>query len=152
MILHSIVEKFYKNGIRFECQCCGHCCKTGKDYGYVYLSSEECTKIAAFIGVSLKYLKSKYVSKINKAYQFKQSKEDCPFLKENKCSIYKVRPLQCRTWPFWPENMRAGGWIKSAVAFCPGIGKGKRYTSKEIDRIINKQKKFEEEAELFPPL
>ena len=36
---------------------------------------------------------------------------DCVFLKEDPergrktCSIYPVRPLQCRTWPFWPENL-----------------------------------------------
>lgn len=143
------MEKFYEKGVRFQCQCSGQCCKTGKDYGYVYLSSKDCKNIAKFIGTSIKQFTKKYVIKVSKAYRFRKITEDCAFLKDNRCSIYPVRPLQCRTWPFWPENMRKSGWIKKAVGFCPGIGKGKLYTAREIDKILNKEKAFDEEHELI---
>ena len=29
--------------------------------------------------------------------------------------------MQCRTWPFWPENMSSKAWT-SIAAFCPGVG------------------------------
>lgn len=46
--------------------------------------------------------------------------EDCVFLKDKRCEVYEARPTQCRTWPFWPENMNAKAWKKDVVAFCPG--------------------------------
>jgi len=27
----------------------------------------------------------------------------CVFLENNQCSIYNARPVQCRTYPFWPS-------------------------------------------------
>jgi len=34
--------------------------------------------------------------------------EGCVFLDdESKCSIYEARPLQCRTYPYWPRVMRS---------------------------------------------
>ena len=49
---------------------------------------------------------------------------DCHFLEENGCSIHHAKPLQCRTFPYWPELVdRKRNW-KSAARFCPGIGEG----------------------------
>lgn len=54
---------------------------------------------------------------------------DCVFLRENKegqrgCSIYDVRPQQCRTWPFWPENLKTPKHWQRAAVRCPGMGAG----------------------------
>ena len=51
--------------------------------------------------------------------------ENCIFLKENRCTVYKSRPIQCRTWPFWPENMNTKTWNNDIAKNCPGVGKGK---------------------------
>ena len=57
---------------------------------------------------------------------------DCVFLKADGrtgrrgCSIYPVRPVQCRTWPFWPGNLKSRK-AYAAVAKatpCPGMMKG----------------------------
>ena len=61
---------------------------------------------------------------------------ECIFLKENKCSVYKARPIQCRTWPFWSENMNTKAWNNDVVNFCPGIGKGKVISKEKIEKII----------------
>jgi Fe-S-cluster containining protein len=68
------------------------------------------------------------------------------FLKENNqgqrgCSIYSVRPYQCRTWPFWPENLTTPNHWQRSAARCPGMAAGglkevgKFYPIEEI-RII----------------
>jgi len=54
---------------------------------------------------------------------------DCVFLKEDEsgkrgCSIYPVRPHQCRTWPFWPENLKSPRSWQQASRTCPGIAGG----------------------------
>ena len=54
---------------------------------------------------------------------------DCVFLRRDEqgkalCSIYAVRPKQCRTWPFWPDNLRSKKSWTAAARTCPGIKKG----------------------------
>ena len=41
------------------------------------------------------------------------------------CSIYPVRPLQCRTWPFWPGNIRDPESWRLASRTCPGMTRGR---------------------------
>ena len=53
-------------------------------------------------------------------------------MKDNKCTVYQSRPIQCRTWPFWPENMNTKTWNNNIAKNCPGVGKGKVITKKEI--------------------
>ena len=70
--------------------------------------------------------------------ELKKNNGNCIFLKDNKCTVYKSRPIQCRTWPFWPENMNAKTWEKDIAIFCPGINKGRFYSSKNIEKILKK--------------
>jgi Fe-S-cluster containining protein len=50
---------------------------------------------------------------------------DCIFLRREKglvlCDIYAVRPMQCRTWPFWNQNLQNPRVWKQAAAHCPGM-------------------------------
>ncbi|MHC4300490.1 MAG: YkgJ family cysteine cluster protein, partial [Planctomycetota bacterium] len=64
---------------------------------------------------------------------------DCIFLRnrggQRGCGIYCVRPNQCRTWPFWPENLASvNAWNRAAVK-CPGINRGRLYSFEEIEKI-----------------
>lgn len=48
------------------------------------------------------------------------------------CSIYSVRPLQCRVWPFWPEIVASReGWALAGKR-CHGIDQGRLFTEAEI--------------------
>lgn len=60
----------------------------------------------------------------------------CRFLDGKRCSVYEGRPAQCRTWPFWPENMRAKAWDSEVIQFCPGVGKGRLYGAEEIRGLL----------------
>lgn len=42
----------------------------------------------------------------------------CVFLDGNQCSIYPVRPLQCRTFPFWDHFKTE---IDQLLKECPGV-------------------------------
>lgn len=45
----------------------------------------------------------------------------CIFLKDSKlCSIYQVRPVQCSTYPWWPELLTDAAWEDEATR-CEGI-------------------------------
>jgi uncharacterized protein len=57
---------------------------------------------------------------------------DCIFLDRKTlpgkaiCGLYEARPMQCRTWPFWPENLESPeAWqaVKARTP-CPGMDSG----------------------------
>ena len=56
------------------------------------------------------------------------------------CSLYEARPMQCRTWPFWPELLDSQiSWkeAKSGKDGCPGLDNGKSFSVDEINQILN---------------
>ena len=89
-----------------ECEACGgHCC-TGAS-GYIWAKYPEIEKMAAFVNLSVEDFATMYLRKVKHRYSLiekKLSEENyaCVFFDEEmkRCSIYEVRPLQCRTFPF----------------------------------------------------
>lgn len=133
-------KQFYKNGLRFECQGEGKCCKSRGKYSYVYLSFNDRRRLAVYLGITTAAFTERYTEKEDNQYQLKYEDKDCPFFLDNRCAIYEARPWQCRTWPFWPENMNTQVWEREVESYCPGIGKGKLYSAEEIEEIIAKKK------------
>ena len=133
-------KQFYRDGIRFECQGEGRCCVSRGKYGYVYLSFRDRRRLAAHFRISTAEFTARYAELEDGMYQLRYGDKDCPFLKDNRCAVYKARPWQCRTWPFWPENMESGVWEKEVQAWCPGAGKGRLYSADEIEEILAKKK------------
>ena len=134
------------NGIKFSCQNSGNCCVSRGNHGYVYLSKDDLNKLANLFNQNKNEFKKKYC-KITNGFihlkEFIKNKGNCLFLINNRCSVYRARPIQCRTWPFWNENMNAKTWYKEIALFCPGVGKGRRYTKESILKILEKDKKNE---------
>jgi len=79
--------------------------------------------------------------KVNARYSLieKQPSKDCIFLSKNGqskgCEIYPVRPLQCRTWPFWRENLSSENVWTQTGRDCPGMGQGKLHSYEVIENI-----------------
>jgi Fe-S-cluster containining protein len=143
MILKSTMTEgihFYKKGLRFQCQGDGKCCVTRGKYGYVYLSFNDRKRIATHLGMSADAFTDKFTRKVDGLYELRYTGRDCPFLNDRQCRIYAARPWQCRTWPFWPENMNNEVWEQEVATWCPGVGKGRLYTSDEISEILHRKK------------
>jgi Fe-S-cluster containining protein len=132
-------KPFYIEGIRFECQGEGKCCVTRGRYSYIYLSFSDRRRLATHFGISTTEFTAKYTEKEDGRCQMKNADKDCPFFKNDRCDVYAARPWQCRTWPFWPENMDKTMWEREVVPYCPGVGKGRLYTAEEIEQIIAKK-------------
>jgi len=122
-------------GIRFECQACGSCCGGGE--GYVFITAREGERIAAFLGME----KDDFYRTMTREAPGRTSlvdgrKGDCCFLEERRCLIYPVRPYQCRSFPFWLNNLRSEKNWKSVGHDCPGCGRGRLHSLEEILRWI----------------
>jgi Fe-S-cluster containining protein len=131
-------EKWYAAGLSFECTQCGNCC-TGEP-GYVWVNSEEIRRISEFLGRKDGKLPQKDVRKVGFRNSLtERANGDCCYLTKvdgkRICSIYPVRPLQCRTWPFWTYNLKSPDHWNEAGQTCPGINRGKKRDFVAIEDI-----------------
>jgi len=135
----------YEKGLRFKCQGSANCCVSRGSYGFVYLSLKDIKILSKFIELNTIDFIKLYCDKTNGFTHFKERKKngDCQFLSNKKCSIYKARPTQCRTWPFWSENMKSKNWNNEIAKFCPGVGKGKVVSKATIEKKILEDDKNE---------
>lgn len=131
-------KKFYQQGLRFRCIGDGKCCLSRGKYGYVYLSFNDRKRLAAHLKISTREFTEGYTEKEDGLYQLKYTGRDCPFLNGTLCLVYDARPWQCRTWPFWPENMNEAVW-QEVLSYCPGAGHGRLYTAEDIEAILAKK-------------
>lgn len=121
---------FFDDGLMFECQRCGDCC-TGAP-GTIYVAEGEIAPIAEYCRLSKAELISTYLYPFMDSYSIREDlRGHCLFF-ENGCAIYEVRPLQCRTFPFWSSNLRSRVHWDRIGKQCPGIGRGRRYSREEI--------------------
>jgi len=136
---------WYINGLCFQCQKCGRCC-SGPAEGYIWVSSREIEIIAEYLGMKLENFKNKYVKRvgIRQSLIEEPATNDCIFLRMDNgrkyCSIYSVRPMQCRKWPFWSNNLRSPDDWNRAASLCPGINRGDRCSYEQIEAIRNMKK------------
>jgi Fe-S-cluster containining protein len=137
---------WYAGGLNFECVQCSRCC-SGPGAGFIWVKKTEIEFIAEYLKISPELLRQKYLKRFALRTTIIEHPvtRDCIFLREiqgqRKCSIYPVRPNQCRNWPFWSENLAsANAWNKAAQK-CTGINRGRLYSLEEIEKI-RKQKKW----------
>ena len=152
-VLQSPDSKWYADGLHFTCQQCGNCCTGGP--GYVWVSDEELSRLAEHLKLSIKETLQKYCRKVNGRISLKEIRTssgnyDCIFLTEQKadasggdrvvqpkrgCSIYPVRPLQCRTWPFWTGNLSSQASWQRAAKGCYGMNQGRKFTREQVEEL-----------------
>jgi Fe-S-cluster containining protein len=116
-----MVDKWYKEGLRFKCTGCGECC-TGSP-GHVWVNDEEITELADHLQISIEVFIKLYTRRIGNRRSLKEHPKnyDCVFLKERKCLVYSARPTQCRTYPWWPENLASRKAWEEEKQRCEGI-------------------------------
>ncbi len=149
------VEPWYADGLKFTCTQCGNCC-TGPS-GFVWISDIEIARLAEHLNLTPAEVTEKYCRRFAGRLTLRERRTpegnfDCIFLKEQPaspgqaaspassrgkaCSIYAVRPLQCRTWPFWRENLSSpAAWEQSAKR-CHGMGNGHRHFTPEQIQML----------------
>ena len=112
---------WYKDGLRFKCTECGQCC-TGAP-GYVWVSPEEAVNMAKFLKISLEEFIQQYTRRIGNRLSLREhpSNYDCVFLKGKRCEVYGARPKQCRTFPWWSENLESSESWKETANRCEGV-------------------------------
>lgn len=142
---------WYAVGLHFECMQCGGCC-SGPDEGYIWLTKPEIKLIADFLKITEGQLRKKYIKWVSLRTTIIEhaGTKDCIFLLnsdgQKRCTIYPVRPNQCRTWPFWPSNLTSTNSWNKAAQKCPGVNRGRAYDVGQVKKIKGSKKWWQEQG------
>jgi len=122
--------------LRFTCTGCGNCC-TGnpRDY-WVEVSRAQQRRIAEHLGISLAWLRRRYVVRETEGEGLSMRGGQCVFLDGQRCRIYPVRPAQCRGYPLWPELLSDRTAWQAEARRCEGIGRGDVIPLERIRRAL----------------
>lgn len=128
---------WYAEGLRFTCvEDCGGCCTDHGDYSFVYLDRPTERRIARHLELDLATFRKRY-TEIDEGHRVvRMDTPDCPFLAGKRCTVYPVRPAQCRTFPFWDENLSSPRAWKKLGEFCPGIDQGEHHSLRVIRETL----------------
>ncbi|MDA3940012.1 MAG: YkgJ family cysteine cluster protein [Spirochaetia bacterium] len=132
-------ELFYESGLKFECTQCSKCCRF--DPGFVFLSYNDLDRLVKYFKMSENDFVKNYCRKIDMGEHtrlslIEKSNYDCIFWSNGGCEVYKSRPLQCRSYPFWkPFLLNKEAWELESKS-CPGMNYGKLITKENIEEWL----------------
>ena len=114
-------DPWFKQGLRFGCTGCGKCC-TGSP-GYVFLSERDLEALSNHFQISSDEFIRKYCRRSEGQLCLIDTPgtDACIFLKNNQCTAYGARPVQCRTFPWWIHNLNTPEDWQEAAKRCEGI-------------------------------
>ncbi len=117
----------YPIAVRFRCTKCGLCCgDTPEKIRHIILLKTEAEHIARTTSQLISKFAVKTEGKALYTYEIKKVSENgkCVFLENNRCTIYSLRPLVCRFYPFEMKTTSPRKHKFTSTDECPGIGKG----------------------------
>lgn len=136
---------WWSGGLPFQCTQCGECCRARGAYQFVYVGKEERRALARFLGLDSAAFTRRYTVRDPSGYRtLRFSGGACIFLRDNRCRVHPAKPVQCRTWPFWPELLRSRAvYAREVQSLCPGSRRGPRTDAAEIRRQMQETRHSE---------
>lgn len=137
-----------KQALRFHCTGCGQCCTGGDDH-YIAMSAKEAERIRQHLQISDNWFRRRYVSHLTRnTLTARMHNGRCVFLgQDKKCRIYSLRPVQCRTYPYWAEVLESKQTWDAEAIHCEGINMGAIIPIKDIKRKLSLQLKSEQDEQ-----
>jgi Fe-S-cluster containining protein len=137
---------FYAGGRCFSCRRCSSCCRI--DPGFVFLSKNDAGLLAQqqkmdynlFIETFCRWVPAEDGGELLSLKELPNY--DCIFW-DSGCTVYESRPLQCRTFPFWPKLLQSPEAWDSAKQGCLGMDQGEFHSFSEIEAIAASMQRAE---------
>jgi len=129
----------YPRNIRFRCLKCALCCgDTTKKVRHVLLLKMEAERIAEAIGKPAEEFATKIEGHAPYTCEMRKTMREgkCIFLDDNRCTIYPLRPLICRFYPFELRITANGKHEFLRARECQGIGEGKTLTKNYFENLL----------------
>lgn len=140
---------YARHGLKFRCTLCGECCRRP---GTVHMTKSEGTTIAGRLegpGATWESLLGElWVEDLDGSLKVDVPDDQaCPLLGDDgQCVVHDVKPMQCATYPFWPEILQHKKEWKAERKYCEGIdaARADRYSAEEIADLLMDQARTRE--------
>jgi Fe-S-cluster containining protein len=102
-----------------DCKKCANCCRTM----HIRITDADIPRISNHLGMAQEEFIAFYLQRDEDGDYYIKSSPPCPFLKDNLCSIYDVRPEKCRDYPFTdkPDFLFSTIMHASNATTCPAV-------------------------------
>ena len=140
----------YPKHVNFLCNKCSRCCSETEDsVRHILLMKTDAQRISNKILIDI----NEFVEKISGyepyIYEMKKTEDGkCFFLENNLCSIYEIRPLICKFYPFQLRKIGNNRFSFSFTNKCTGIGNGPRRRRVFFENLFGQALNAMEENEL----
>ena len=137
-------QAFYARGLRFSCTRCSACCRY--EPGFVFISEKDADILAARLKIGYTQFVDAYCRWVpagggwERLSLREKAGYDCVFW-DGGCVVYEARPLQCRTFPFWPSVLASGEAWKETAADCPGMDRGPIHGAEHIEGCLAERRR-----------
>jgi hypothetical protein len=104
--------------------------------GYVWLDKGEIAALAEALALAADDFGRKYLRKTPSGLALIDGPGGDGVLfgrGERRCRVYAARPSQCRSWPWWAENLRSADAWRREAARCPGMDRGPVWPRERIE-------------------
>ncbi len=111
----------------------------------MFLEPNDVERLARYLGVAPREFARHYTAdEFGELALVMGDDGSCRFLQAGRCGVHEARPLQCRAYPFLPEDgftpVESPYTWRREKEFCPGVGKGRLYRKEEIAGIMRGRK------------
>ena len=137
------------SGLRFRCTGCGACCRQP---GFVYLHNDEADRIARRLrgadataeslagAIWAREDADTFVIEV-------RAGSACPLLGPEGCTVHDIKPMQCATYPFWPELLESPSAWHEEATLCEGISPlGDLYRDFDVRRLVKERARTHESS------
>lgn len=126
VVYRRLMKRWFDSSVAFACTACGKCCKSRNTR--VFVNPSEVEELATAKSVPVPEFLRKFTDTLIDSngrslvtLKGHPKKPQCIFLEGNACTVYNVRPTQCRTYPFWPQHMIGAAEWRAEAVNCEGI-------------------------------
>lgn len=116
--IDATVHELYREvSTKIDCRNCANCCKVVTPR----LTSADIKRLSKHAGMTVKEFQNTFTCQDEKGEGLIFKSSPCPFLKDNQCSVYDVRPRDCRSFPHLHKKDFASRLIGAVqdASICP---------------------------------
>jgi uncharacterized protein len=138
---------YHRRGLRFACTKCNRCCERAGD---VLFQASEAAAVAERLlgpGASASVLEGTlWSAEYDGSWRIEVPEGGgCALLGPSGCSVHDIKPVQCATYPFWPEILANRHLWRYEARACEGISEdGHWYDGPRIDAILSARSRTQE--------
>ena len=133
---------YHRRGLRFSCTKCNRCCERAGD---VFFTVSEATAVAQRLlgpaAVPADLDEALWRQDWDGTWRISVPEGGaCALLGRSGCTVHDIKPVQCGTYPFWPEILVNRHLWRHEARDCEGISEeGAHYDGPSIDAIVRSQ-------------